>query len=95
MKLKPYKELVALSKEKLDAALAPMRARQVKAQAELEMAKIDEQLVSTEARIQELCTQKQIDFSQLLRLLDDAALAERRRKQYAQILAELFPAEEQ
>jgi hypothetical protein len=52
MKLKPYKELVALSKEKLDAALAPVRARQVKGQAELEMAKIDEQLISSEAAIQ-------------------------------------------
>ena len=79
--------------EKLDAALAPVRARQVKTQAELEMAKIDEQLISTEASIQELCAQKQIDFVKLLKLMDDVALAERRKKQYAQILAELFPEE--
>jgi len=91
MKLKPYKELIAMSKEKLDAALAPVRARQVKTQAELEMAKIDEQLISTEASIQELCAQKQIDFAKLLKMMDDVALAERRKKQYGQILAELFP----
>lgn len=91
MKLKPYKELVSLSKEKLDAALAPVRARQVKGQAELEMAKIDEQLISSEAAIQELCAQKQIDFPRLLKLMDEVALAERRKKQYGQILAELFP----
>lgn len=91
MKLKPYKELVAMSKEKLDAALAPVRARQVKGQAELEMAKIDEQLISSEASIQELCAQKQIDFPKLLKLMDEVALAERRQKQYGRILAELFP----
>lgn len=91
MKLKPYKELIGMSKEKLDAALAPVRARQVKTQAELEMAKIDEQLISSEAAIQELCAQKQIDFPKLLRLMDDVALAERRKRQYGQILAELFP----
>lgn len=91
MKLKPYKELIALSKEKLDEALAPVRARQVKTQAELEMAKIDEQLISTEARMQELCAQKTIDFPRLLRLMDEVALAERRKKQYGKILGELFP----
>lgn len=91
MKLKPYAELIALSKEKLDAALAPVRARQVRTQAELEMAKLDEQLISTEAKIQELCAQKQIDFAQLLRYMDEVALAERRKKQYEQILRELFP----
>lgn len=93
MKLKPYKELIALSKEKLDEALAPVRARQVKTQAELEMAKIDETLISTEARIQELCAQKQIDFPTLLRLMDECALAERRKKQYEKILVDLFPEE--
>jgi len=91
MKLRPFKEIISLSQEKLDAALAPMRARQVKAQAELEMAKIDESLISTEARVQELCAHKSIDFAALLRLMDEAALAERRKKQYSQILAELFP----
>lgn len=91
MKLKPYKELIAMSKEKLDAALAPVRARQVQSQAELEMAKIDESLISNEASIQELCAQKTIDFARLLRLMDEVALAERRKKQYGRILAELFP----
>lgn len=93
MKLKPYKELIAMSKEKLDAALAPVRAKQVKSQAELEMAKIDEALISNEAAIQELCAQKQIDFPKLLKLMDEVALAERRKKQYGQILSELFPEE--
>lgn len=91
MKLKPFKEIIAMSKEKLDEALAPIRARQVQTQAQLEMAKIDEQLISTEARMQEVCAQKTINFPELLRLMDENALAERRKKQYTQILADLFP----
>ncbi len=91
MKLKPFKELIAMSKEKLDEALAPIRAKQVQSQAELEMAKIDEQLISAEAEIQELCAQKQIDFPKLLSIMDRYDLAERRKKQYRKILSDLFP----
>lgn len=91
MKLKPFKEIIAMSKEKLDEALAPIRAKQVQSQAELEMAKIDEQLISAEAQIQELCSQKQIDFPKLLSIMDKYDLAERRKKQYRKILEDLFP----
>jgi hypothetical protein len=91
MKLKPFAEIIALSKEKLDAAMAPIRARQVKSQADLEVAKIDETLITTEAKIQELCCKPQIDFNALLRLMDEHALAERRKKQFAKIVSELFP----
>ncbi|AST86238.1 hypothetical protein CIG66_07080 [Ralstonia pseudosolanacearum] len=92
MKLKPFRELIAMSKEKLDEALAPIRAKQVETQAELEMAKIDEELISTEAEIQELCAARQIDFAKLLKLMDKYDLAERRKKQYKKILTDLFPA---
>lgn len=91
MKLKPFREVIAMSKEKLDEALAPIRAKQVKMQAELKMAELDEQVVSLEAQTQELCAQKQIDFDKLLGLMDKADLIERRRKQYRKVLEELFP----
>lgn len=91
MKLKPFREVIAMSKEKLDEALAPIRAKQVKMQAELKMAELDEQVVSLEAQTQELCAQKQIDFDKLLALMDKADLIERRRKQYRKVLEELFP----
>ena len=44
MKLKPFAEIIALSKEKLSEALAPIRARKVRSQAELEMAKLDDEV---------------------------------------------------
>jgi 3-isopropylmalate dehydratase small subunit len=91
MKLKPFKDLIAMSKEKLDEALAPIRARQVKTQAELKLAEIDEKIVTKETEVQELCTGKSIDFETLLKTLDDIALLERRKKQYDKVLSELFP----
>jgi len=92
MKLKPFAEIIKLSKEKKDELLAPMRARGVKAKAELEMAKMDEQLVTLESAIQEQCTEKEIDFDALIKKIDEHALVERRKKQYQKILDELFPA---
>lgn len=92
MKLKPFKELIALSKEKLDEAMAPIRARQVKSQAELEMAKLDAEILTLESEIQEMCAQKEIKFPALLDKLDKAALLERRKKQYENVLKQLFPA---
>ena len=91
MKLKPFKEILAMTKEKVDEALAPMRARKVKAQAELETAKLDERLAVLESEIQELCANKEINFEKLISKLNEHAIAERRKKQYGKIIKELFP----
>jgi len=91
MKLKPFKEIIAMSKEKLAESLAPIRARKVKSQAELEMAKLDAELVTLESSIQEDCAKETINFPALLDKLDKVALLERRKKQYAKVLEELFP----
>lgn len=91
MKLKPFKELIAMSQELKDKALAPIRAKQVQTKAELEMSKLEEKLVSLEVETQELCAKKEIDFDKLIKLMDEHALTERRHKQYKQILADLFP----
>lgn len=91
MKLKPFKELISMSKEKLDEAMAPIRARQVRSQAELEMAKLDADILTKEGEVQEMCTKKEINFPQLLDRLDSLALLERRKKQYADVLKQLFP----
>jgi hypothetical protein len=91
MKLKPFAEIIAMSKEKLSEALAPIRARKVKSQAELEMAKLDDELVRLEAEIQEQTAKEDINFPQLLDKLDKVGLLERRKKQYQKVLAELFP----
>jgi hypothetical protein len=91
MKLKPFAELIGATKEAVAKALAPMRARKVKAKAEQEMAKLDERIVCLESEVQEECAKEDINFDTLMKKLDEAALIERRQKQYKKVLAELFP----
>lgn len=93
MKLKPFKEIIAMSKEKLNEALAPIRARKVKTQAEMKKSEIDEKIVIIETEIQEMCADKEINFDNLFEKLDKIALLERRKKQYDRVLSELFPEE--
>ena len=91
MKLRPFVELIGLSKEKLNEAMAPIRARQVRAKAELEMSKIDTDLLNLETKIQEMCAEKDINLPVLLDRLDEIALLERRKSQYEKVLDQLFP----
>lgn len=91
MKLKPFAELIALSKEKLDEAMAPIRMRQVKSKAELEMSKLDGDLLQAEIRVQEMCAAMDINFPALMDQLDRIGLMERRKKQYTDVLQQLFP----
>jgi hypothetical protein len=93
MKLKPFKELIGLSKEKLDEALAPIRARQVKAKADLEITQIETQLLSLETEVQESCAAKDINLPKLIDKLDEIDLLERRKRKFAEVVEQLFPVE--
>lgn len=93
MQLKPFKELIGLSKEKLDEAMAPIRARQVRLQANLEQSKLESDIVTKETQVQEMLTSKTVDFPKLMDKLDEIALLERRKEQYNDVLAQLFPEE--
>lgn len=94
MQLKPFKDLIGLTKEKLNEAMAPIRARQVRAKADLEMSKIDTSLLDLETKVQEMCVEKDIDLPSLMSKLDEIALLERRKKQYGEVLLQLFPPED-
>lgn len=91
MKLKPLAEILAMTKEKLDESLAPMRARQVRAKADLEIAKLEERAVTLEREVAELCSKKDIDFDAVVTKLDDHDLNSRRMTQLKGIVADLFP----
>lgn len=93
MKLKPYKEILKMAKEAIDESLAPVRAARAKQQAKLEVAKMDEKIATHEAKISEICTEKEINFDKLIAAQDELALMERRRKQFIKIIEELFPEE--
>jgi len=91
MELQPFKVLIGMSKEKLNEAMAPIRAKQVKSKADLEMCKIEAQLLDYQTEIQEMCVDKDIDLPKLIDKLDDIDLLERRLKKYKSVLKQLFP----
>lgn len=91
MELRPFKELIAMSKEKLNEAMAPIRAKQVQSQAQLEMAELEGKILTLETEAQELCIEKKIEFPKLFDKLDEIALLERRQEQYKKVLGQLFP----
>lgn len=91
MKLTPYKKLLTMAKEAVDIALAPVRSRAAKKQAELETAKLDEKIATLESEITQECSKKDLSFETIIRKMDDLALAERRKAQFEKITEELFP----
>jgi hypothetical protein len=92
-KMKTFKELVGMTKEKLDEALVPLRVRAAKSKAEGEIIKLEEQLIGLETKINEACAKKELDFNVISDLMDDYDLKERRLKQINELVAALFPAE--
>lgn len=97
MQLKPFKEIISYSKEKLTEVMAAPRARRLKAQAEMEMAELDTEILTLEGKIEESLvaeeSYKNFSFKNLLEQLDKLALLERRKKQYGKVLSQLFPKE--
>ncbi len=89
--VKPYAELLAMTKEKLDSALAPIRARGAKAKANLELSKIEEQMIDLETKINNACAEKELDFDKIIKTIDAYDLLERRQKQVKKLVEELFP----
>ena len=63
--MKSYKELVSMTKEKLDEAMVPLRVRGAKAKAEIKASKLEEEMLELETRINELCAEKDIDIDKL------------------------------
>lgn len=89
--IKPFKDLVALTKEKLDEAMVPLRVRAAKAKAEGEVIKLEEKLITLETKINESCAKKELDFNAIGDLMDDYDIAERRLNQIRELVAALFP----
>ena len=93
IRLSPFKEMLKMAKEAIDDSLAPIRANKAKKQAELEVAKMEEQMASQEAKVYEICSKKELDFNALIEAQDQYALMERRKNQFIKIIDELFPKE--
>ena len=90
MNLPKYKDVLKMAKEAVDAALVPVRVLRAKKQAELEMAKLDEEIATKQAKIHEMCCEKEVNFAMLIDEQDSLALLERKKGQYQKILDEMF-----
>lgn len=93
-KLTPYKKLLTMAKEAVDATLAPVRANAAKKQAELEVAKLEERTATLQSELDQLCSSRELNFSRIIDKMDEMAIADRRKKQFEKIVAEMFPTDE-
>jgi hypothetical protein len=88
--LMKYKDNLVLTKEKIKEAMAPLRAKEMKKKAELEICKIDSEIAEKEQKIQEHASEYPIDFDKLINAIDDLDLVKRRKEQFEKIIAEMF-----
>ena len=90
MKLLKYAELIAMSKELKDKALAPVRAKQASIRFDAKVAELEEKKMDAEAKIQELCAANPLDVDKLVDAIDDVAILERRIKKVLEVKEQLF-----
>lgn len=62
-------------------------------QRQSEKIKLEEKMLGLEAKINEACAQKELDFGKIGDLMDEYDLVERRLGQITQLVDKLFPAE--
>ena len=91
MKLTPYADALKMGKEKIGKMLVPVKVNRAKKQAELEMCKLDEEIAVKEEKLHAACCSEEVNFSKIIELQDGIALRTRKKKQYQQILDEMFP----
>ena len=89
--IKPFKELIALTKEKLEESMLPLRVRSAKAKAEQLKVELETKMIDLETRINTNCANKDINFSSIIDQIDEYELLERRLKQVNELTDKLFP----
>lgn len=90
-KLKPYSELVALSKKERKVELAPQHAEVGRKRAELELAEMDAQIATYERSIVQAATDSELNVGRIADSLDEIELLELRRDRMKEVLKQLFP----
>ncbi len=90
MSLLKYKDVLVLCKEKVKEAMAPLRAREMRKKAELEVCKIDSLIAEKEQKVQEYASEYPVCFDKLINALDELELIKRRKEQFEDIIDQMF-----
>ena len=90
MKFPKYSEMLKLGKEKLNEMIAPLRANEMKKQAELEICKLESQVAEYEQKVHESLSEYPINFKNIMSALDQVDLTKRRLDQFTKIHREMF-----
>lgn len=90
MALMKYKDILVLAKEKIKEAMAPLRANEMKKKAELEVCKLESEILDKESKIQDISSEYPINFDKLIDSIDELELVKRRKDQFEKIIAEMF-----
>lgn len=85
-----YKDILVLAKDKVQEAMAPLRAKEMRKKGELEVCKLESVIAEKEQKIQELASQYPIKFECLLDAMDDLELTIRRKEQFEKLIVEMF-----
>ena len=90
MKLPSYKEILDGATEE---SVKPFRMKAARKKAELKAAEIEERIAKQQEELNTACSQKELNFDDIINRMDKLELEERRLKQMNEILTQLFPDE--
>lgn len=90
MTLMKYKDIIGMAKDKINEVMVPLRAREMKKKAELEIAKLEGAIFEHEQKIQQHASEYPINFDKLIESIDDLQIITRRKKQFEEIVQEMF-----
>lgn len=85
-----YKDLLLLAKEKIDEAMAPLRAREMRKKGELEVIKLEAEIAEHESKMQKMKSTYPLNYESILDHIDELNLLQRRKDKFEEIIAELF-----
>lgn len=88
--LMKYRDILSLAKEKVAEAKAPLRAKEMRKKAELEVCKLESTIADREQKIQDLSSEYPINFENLLDAIDELELTQRRKEQFEKVILEMF-----
>ncbi len=91
--IKPFKQLLTMTKQMVEEAMIPLRVRAAKAKADSKIIQLEEAMLGLESEINLLCAEKELDFDKIATKMDAYEMTDRRKSQVQKLIDSLFPKE--